>query len=95
MGSHRLSGMEPPLILNVATRLKDHTKKKIKSDFTGNEETARMVREFGAVAFADVCDVSKEGNVKEAAQRARENVGEVTILVNNAGRNFCLSMKSC
>lgn len=46
-----------------------------------------MARELGATVFADVCDVSKQDQVKEAAERARKSVGEVTILVNNAGKH--------
>jgi len=52
----------------------------------GNEETADMVREFGAPVFADVCDLSDKQDVKRAAKKAREQFGDITILVNNAGR---------
>ena len=52
----------------------------------GNEETADMVREVGAPVFADVCDLSDKEDVKRAAKKAREQFGDITILVNNAGR---------
>ena len=53
--------------------------------YVGLRETERLIQETGARVFADICDVSKQENIHEAAEKAREKVGEVTILVNNAG----------
>ena len=50
-----------------------------------NEETVRMIRESGGNARSYVVDVSKAGDVYAAADRVRRDVGDVTILVNNAG----------
>lgn len=42
---------------------------------------------MGGTAFVDVCDVSDKEEIKKAAKRAREAVGDITILVNNAGKS--------
>ncbi|XP_072038022.1 epidermal retinol dehydrogenase 2-like [Amphiura filiformis] len=52
---------------------------------SGNEATARLVREMGGRAHTYVCDISKKEDVYEAAAKVKEEVGEVTILINNAG----------
>jgi len=51
----------------------------------GNEETARLVRERGARAFTFSCDITDREAVYRAAEKVRQDVGTVTILVNNAG----------
>ncbi|XP_077192465.1 retinol dehydrogenase 10-like [Paroedura picta] len=53
-------------------------------DSEGNENTAREVRELGARAYAYTCDVSQRGEVYAAAEKVRRDIGDVTILVNNA-----------
>ncbi|XP_072175771.1 retinol dehydrogenase 10-B-like [Diadema setosum] len=52
---------------------------------SGVEETARMVRATGGKAWWFVCDVSKREKVNEAAEKVKQEVGDVTMLVNNAG----------
>ncbi|XP_022109615.1 estradiol 17-beta-dehydrogenase 11-like [Acanthaster planci] len=51
-----------------------------------NVETARMIRELDAGdVYAYTVDVSKADQVYAAAERVRQEVGDVTMLVNNAG----------
>nr|XP_006132247.1 retinol dehydrogenase 10-like [Pelodiscus sinensis] len=54
-------------------------------DADGNEKTAVQVRELGARAYAYTCDVSQREDVYNTAQRVRQEVGDVTFLINNAG----------
>ncbi|XP_042320647.1 retinol dehydrogenase 10-like [Sceloporus undulatus] len=54
-------------------------------DTKGNENTAREVRKLGAKAYTYTCDVSQRGLVHAAASCVRREVGDVTILINNAG----------
>ncbi|XP_038051325.1 epidermal retinol dehydrogenase 2-like [Patiria miniata] len=51
----------------------------------GNEETAVMIREAGGKVHAYTVDVSKMSTVTQAAAKVKQDVGEVSILVNNAG----------
>lgn len=50
-----------------------------------NKETERLVREYTDHVYSDTCDVSDDESIMLAAKRARENVGQVQILINNAG----------
>ena len=43
------------------------------------------IRAVGGVAWSFPCDVSLREEVAEMARRVREEVGDVNILVNNAG----------
>uniref|UniRef100_A0A8C3RPT2 Short-chain dehydrogenase/reductase 3 n=1 Tax=Chelydra serpentina TaxID=8475 RepID=A0A8C3RPT2_CHESE len=54
-------------------------------DTDGNEKTAVQVRELGAQAYAYTCDVSQREDVYNTAERVRREVGDVTVLINNAG----------
>ncbi|XP_076244046.1 short-chain dehydrogenase/reductase family 16C member 6-like isoform X2 [Calliopsis andreniformis] len=59
----------------------------------GNEETVNEIKGMGATkAYAYKCDVSNREEVFKMAERVKEEVGNVTILINNAGimpcRNF-------
>jgi 2-hydroxycyclohexanecarboxyl-CoA dehydrogenase len=51
----------------------------------GAEETAASIREAGGKAVAITADVSYVAAVRAAAARSREELGPVSILVNNAG----------
>lgn len=51
----------------------------------GNEETASQVREFGATVHAFTCDLSKREDIYRVAEQAKSDVGDVDILINNAG----------
>ncbi|XP_052031383.1 short-chain dehydrogenase/reductase family 16C member 6 [Apodemus sylvaticus] len=52
----------------------------------GNMETCRLVKQKGDVkVFAYKCDCSNRTEVYRVADQVREEVGDVTILVNNAG----------
>ena len=49
------------------------------------EETARIVNAEGGKAWWYKCDVTNSSKVSETALRVKEDVGDVTMLVNNAG----------
>ncbi|XP_032738483.1 epidermal retinol dehydrogenase 2 [Lontra canadensis] len=52
----------------------------------GNEETCRMVREAGATrVYAYTCDCSQKENIYRVAEQVKKEVGDVSILINNAG----------
>ncbi|KFQ87374.1 Epidermal retinol dehydrogenase 2, partial [Phoenicopterus ruber ruber] len=63
-------------------------------DDEGNKETSRLAQENGANrVFAYHCDCSNREEVYEQADKVRKEVGDVTILINNAGillgKKFC------
>ncbi|XP_078509093.1 retinol dehydrogenase 10-A-like [Lissotriton helveticus] len=51
----------------------------------GNAATAKQAKELGVNVHVYACDVSRRETVYETAERVRRAVGDVTILVNNAG----------
>ncbi|XP_007883687.1 retinol dehydrogenase 10-like [Callorhinchus milii] len=51
----------------------------------GNEATAKSVRKLGAKAYTYTCDLSKRDSIYKTAELVKKEVGDVTILVNNAG----------
>ncbi|XP_004414492.1 PREDICTED: epidermal retinol dehydrogenase 2 [Odobenus rosmarus divergens] len=52
----------------------------------GNEDTCRMVREAGATrVYAYTCDCSQKENIYRVAEQVKKEVGDVSILINNAG----------
>ena len=51
-------------------------------------ETVSEITARGCEAFGYVVDVSKREEIEEGAERVREEVGNVSILVNNAGIMF-------
>jgi NAD(P)-dependent dehydrogenase (short-subunit alcohol dehydrogenase family) len=53
---------------------------------TGNEETARLIRDSGGQAITVSCDVRKEDDVRAAVTRAVDEFGRLDIAFNNAGR---------
>lgn len=50
-----------------------------------NEHTAQMARELGVQVHAYTVDLSERRSIYEKAAKVRAEVGEVSILVNNAG----------
>ena len=56
-------------------------------------ETANEIRRIGGIAHPMVVDVSKEHKVEKMAERVKEEVGDVYMLVNNAGVCPCLRFK--
>ncbi|KGL99479.1 Epidermal retinol dehydrogenase 2, partial [Charadrius vociferus] len=63
-------------------------------DDEGNKETTRLAQKNGAKrVFAYHCDCSNREEVYEQADKVRKEVGDVTILINNAGillgKKFC------
>ncbi|XP_036377177.1 epidermal retinol dehydrogenase 2 [Megalops cyprinoides] len=52
----------------------------------GIKETGRLVKERGATdVYTYVCDCSKRDEVYKVADQVKREVGDVTILINNAG----------
>src|SRR5687767_4094862 len=49
------------------------------------EAVAAALRDAGARAWAVTCDVTDEASVRAMAATARERLGDVDVLVNNAG----------
>ena len=56
---------------------------------TGAEETVEQIRKLGGEAMALVVDVADKDAVKKAALETRNEMGEVTLLFNNAGIMPC------
>ena len=51
----------------------------------GAEETVRIIKDTGDHALAITVDCADEGQIKKAADRTRDELGPILILVNNAG----------
>ncbi|XP_070534814.1 epidermal retinol dehydrogenase 2-like [Ptychodera flava] len=51
----------------------------------GNDETAEQIKQLGGKAHSYVVDVTKKEDVYRVAKQVTQEVGDVTILVNNAG----------
>ncbi|XP_024054033.1 epidermal retinol dehydrogenase 2 [Terrapene carolina triunguis] len=52
----------------------------------GNKETSKLARENGAVrVHAYLCDCSKRQEIYRVADQVKKEVGDVSILINNAG----------
>uniref|UniRef100_A0A8C8B9E4 Uncharacterized protein n=1 Tax=Otus sunia TaxID=257818 RepID=A0A8C8B9E4_9STRI len=63
-------------------------------DGEGNKETSRLAQKTGATqVFVYHCDCSNREEVCEQADKVRKEVGDVTILINNAG--ILLGEKFC
>ncbi|NXG10364.1 RDHE2 dehydrogenase, partial [Sakesphorus luctuosus] len=63
-------------------------------DDEGNKETCRLAEQSGANrVFVYHCDVTRREDIYEKADKVKKEVGDVTILVNNAGiligKKFC------
>ncbi|RMC15377.1 hypothetical protein DUI87_07568 [Hirundo rustica rustica] len=63
-------------------------------DDEGNKETSRLAQQNGASrVFVYHCDCGSREDVYEQADKVRKEVGDVTILINNAGifvgKKFC------
>ncbi|XP_054266342.1 estradiol 17-beta-dehydrogenase 11-like isoform X1 [Macrosteles quadrilineatus] len=60
-------------------------------DEKGNEETVRLLAKLGYTKniHAYTCDVSNRAAVLAMAEKVRQEVGDVTVLVNNAGIMPC------
>lgn len=56
---------------------------------TGNEETLKMIKEKKGQAFKYECDVTDRAAVFQLAEKVTREVGDVTILINNAGIMPC------
>jgi all-trans-retinol dehydrogenase (NAD+) len=51
----------------------------------GVDEVADDINQNGGFARAYVCDVTNDVMVSEVAQRIEDEIGDVAILINNAG----------
>ena len=49
------------------------------------DETVQKLKEGGVQAWGYTCDVSDRETIYEVAERVKSEVGEVSILINNAG----------
>lgn len=54
-------------------------------DQARNNEVAKAIRSNGGKGFSFTCDVTDEDQVKNIAQKVGRLIGEVDILINNAG----------
>lgn len=54
-------------------------------DEAANERTAELAREKGVNVHAYTVDLSRRQHIYETAEKVRLDVGDVTIVVNNAG----------
>lgn len=50
-----------------------------------NEKTLEEVKKAGGQGYAYTCDITSTSRIANVAEKVREEVGEITILVNNAG----------
>ncbi|XP_011874885.1 PREDICTED: short-chain dehydrogenase/reductase family 16C member 6-like [Vollenhovia emeryi] len=57
-----------------------------------NEETAKEIKIMGKNAYTYQCDVTKREDVFAVAKKVKEEIGNVTILVNNAGIMPCRTL---
>ncbi|XP_023231714.1 17-beta-hydroxysteroid dehydrogenase 13-like isoform X2 [Centruroides sculpturatus] len=55
----------------------------------GTEAVVQEIKEFNGKAFAYHCDVSNEKCVEETSEKVKKDVGQVSILINNAGMVNC------
>ncbi|XP_063775906.1 17-beta-hydroxysteroid dehydrogenase 13-like [Pseudophryne corroboree] len=60
----------------------------------GVEEVAAECRKIGAKVYSYVVDCSKREDINAAADKVKQEVGDVTILINNAGVVFCADLLS-
>jgi len=51
----------------------------------GNEETVSMIQKIGGTAFAYTVDITNRQKIYAAAEEVKQDVGTVSILINNAG----------
>ncbi|KAL0118164.1 hypothetical protein PUN28_009081 [Cardiocondyla obscurior] len=52
---------------------------------TGIEETVKLVRAAGGTCYGYVCDLCDRADIYKKAKIIQEEIGKVTILINNAG----------
>ncbi|XP_066430492.1 17-beta-hydroxysteroid dehydrogenase 13-like [Eleutherodactylus coqui] len=60
----------------------------------GVEETAAQCRKIGAKVYTYVVDCSKREDISKAADQVKQEVGDVNILINNAGVVSCADLLS-
>uniref|UniRef100_A0A8C8S996 Estradiol 17-beta-dehydrogenase 11 n=1 Tax=Pelusios castaneus TaxID=367368 RepID=A0A8C8S996_9SAUR len=72
---------------HTAYEFANHQSRLVLWDINKNsiEETAAECRRLGATAHASVVDCSKKEEIYRAAEKVKKDIGDVNILVNNAG----------
>ena len=58
----------------------------------GADETADIIRSKGGVSHSYRCDVTKPDDVRTAARQVHAQMGDVEMLVNNAGCCACRNL---
>lgn len=56
---------------------------------TGNQETVELIKDAKGKAHSYQCDVTNRTSINEMADKIRKEVGDVSILINNAGIMPC------
>ncbi|KAI4457042.1 pksb [Holotrichia oblita] len=51
----------------------------------GLEETHKMIKDVGGIVHSYKCDLTNREEIYQVAEKVKKDVGDVTILVNNAG----------
>jgi len=51
----------------------------------GNDETVRMIRKDGNKAYGFVCNLSSKDEIYSVSKAVKQQVGNISILINNAG----------
>ncbi|CAG2177465.1 unnamed protein product [Oppiella nova] len=59
-----------------------------------NERVVEEIKESGGQAFAYCCDITNEESIAEIAKQIQWDLGDVDILINNAGIVQCLPIES-
>ncbi|KAL2738175.1 estradiol 17-beta-dehydrogenase 11-like isoform X1 [Vespula maculifrons] len=54
-------------------------------DQKGIDETMKLIRAAGGICYGYICDIRNRESIYKMAQLVREEIGQVTILINNAG----------
>ncbi|GJQ79961.1 hypothetical protein Trydic_g9439 [Trypoxylus dichotomus] len=54
-------------------------------DAKGLEDTYKMIKGAGGIVYSYKCDLTKREEIYRVAEQVEKDVGEVTILINNAG----------
>jgi all-trans-retinol dehydrogenase (NAD+) len=54
-------------------------------DKAGMEESRNLIREYGTSVHAYVCDLSQRDDVYRVLEKVKTEVGDIDILINNAG----------
>lgn len=59
-----------------------------KSDFDGLSDTKQRVNALGVDCYIDLCDITKEDDIRQFILYATNKIGCIDVLVNNAGISY-------